>query len=749
MTAPVNSVFISYAREDIAWAQEIARVLRASGIKVFLDLDSIRAGDEYPNAIRAELDRADLVWLGWSTYSSQSEWVRREYEGALAKGPSHLRIDLLDDTALVPELKRIQAEKTSHWQPRVEGLLRNPVRTLPTFLERPSVLLRSEYGVVPFTGREQLLAWIVNWCFEKVRFSAQLFVGPAGSGKTRLVIEACKRLRRSGWDARFLDCNALESIATAEPELLEALFAPRLPRPIVMDYSETRRSLIKAFLDCGLRKQTGQPIRLILVARSATEWWGELLGSRYEYHELLGTHAVPIEVAPLAADVDHRYEIFRLAVEAYSDALKVARPEVTPPDLSRDHFDRVLFLHLASLAFVLGNPLDTPTELLDFILDHEKRYWERMADDLELPKEFHSMLQTAAATIVMAAGCASAGQLLDILSHTPTLCELNRAELKLISTVFRSLYENGEAIEPLQPDVVGEHLVARVLREDPVLRNGWTVGAGADHLRTGLRVLNRISGDHPEAREWLLQTLSSDLPTLAKHAVEVAVEEGDPIGRLMTEALRQSSQLPLAHGLVESLPHNTIALREAAAEITRQAMQYMESRKGLPIQEREQGRARLLNDLAIRLGDLGQREQALTAVEKAVAIYRRLASSRPDVFLPPLAMSLANPGNRLCEIGQRKKGVTTVEESVAIYRRLAKAQPNAFLSDLAMSLNNLAALVEPGQREKILAAAEEAVAIYRKLAEERPDRYLADLAKSLGNLATLPSTLGRDPPQAG
>ena len=220
----VRRVFISYAREDISWAQDHARVLRAVGINVFLDLDSIRAGDPWLAVLRQKVEKADLVYLGWSCYSSHSAWVRHEYEAALARGPGYLRIDLLDETPLPAELQHIQAERATYWQPRVERLLRNPMRTLPDDLGQPSVLLRPEYGVVPFTGREEILDRVHQWCVADPPFSVQLYVGPGGSGKTRLMMEACRRMRIAGWDARFLDNEGLQESLAAEPDILDGFW---------------------------------------------------------------------------------------------------------------------------------------------------------------------------------------------------------------------------------------------------------------------------------------------------------------------------------------------------------------------------------------------------------------------------------------------------------------------------------------------------------------------------------------------
>lgn len=90
---PVQRVFISCAREDAAWARETARTLRGVGVEVFLDTDTLRAGENWPERLRDEIDRADQVRLGWSRFAEQSRWVEEEYTRALAKDAGTLLIE--------------------------------------------------------------------------------------------------------------------------------------------------------------------------------------------------------------------------------------------------------------------------------------------------------------------------------------------------------------------------------------------------------------------------------------------------------------------------------------------------------------------------------------------------------------------------------------------------------------------------------------------------------------------------------
>ena len=52
------------------------------------------------------------------------------------------------------------------------------------------------------------------------------------------------------------------------------------------------------------------------------------------------------------------------------------------------------------------------------------------------------------------------------------------------------------------------------------------------------------------------------------------------------------------------------------------------------------------------LGELGRRDESLTAIQEAVTVRRALAEAHPDAYLPNLAMSLNNLANLLESLGR-------------------------------------------------------------------------------------------------
>jgi tetratricopeptide (TPR) repeat protein len=143
--------------------------------------------------------------------------------------------------------------------------------------------------------------------------------------------------------------------------------------------------------------------------------------------------------------------------------------------------------------------------------------------------------------------------------------------------------------------------------------------------------------------------------------------------------------------IANAIPYPSLALAAAHASISEQIL--------ATYPPGADGRALWLNTFAVLLGDLGRREDALTAVEEAVTAYRALAETRPDAFLPNLAMALNNQSVCLAGLGRREDALTAIEEAVTIRRALAQARPNLFADGYANSLETQARILAALGRE--------------------------------------------------
>jgi hypothetical protein len=126
----------------------------------------------------------------------------------------------------------------------------------------PSRLLHPSFGVVPFTGRGELVDLIVAWCLDspaRPGLAVHTVTGGGGSGKSRLAAEGCLTVAAGGWDAGFADFTGPGGPVQSE-----------LDRPtlIVIDDADLYASQI-----AGLIRTVGYggvPVRLLLLARSRT-----------------------------------------------------------------------------------------------------------------------------------------------------------------------------------------------------------------------------------------------------------------------------------------------------------------------------------------------------------------------------------------------------------------------------------------------------------------------------------------------
>lgn len=70
-------IFLSYARDDSAWAERIAAALEEAGHDVWWDRE-ISAGASFSNEIDDALSDSELIVVLWSKNSIKSDWVRDE-----------------------------------------------------------------------------------------------------------------------------------------------------------------------------------------------------------------------------------------------------------------------------------------------------------------------------------------------------------------------------------------------------------------------------------------------------------------------------------------------------------------------------------------------------------------------------------------------------------------------------------------------------------------------------------------------
>ncbi len=78
-----EKIFISYSHKDTPVATACRAVYKALGYDVLIDVDKLRSGENWTEALMRLIDNADIFQLFWSQNSAQSNFCRKEWQYAL------------------------------------------------------------------------------------------------------------------------------------------------------------------------------------------------------------------------------------------------------------------------------------------------------------------------------------------------------------------------------------------------------------------------------------------------------------------------------------------------------------------------------------------------------------------------------------------------------------------------------------------------------------------------------------------
>ncbi|MDX2276422.1 MAG: toll/interleukin-1 receptor domain-containing protein [Hyphomonadaceae bacterium] len=105
-------MFLSYAREDRARAEQVAQGLEAAGVDVFWD-NEIPPGQTWADYIESKLTHCKALIVLWSQTSTKSQWVREEARMGRDKG---VLIPAMIDASQAPfGFGEVQAANLSSW----------------------------------------------------------------------------------------------------------------------------------------------------------------------------------------------------------------------------------------------------------------------------------------------------------------------------------------------------------------------------------------------------------------------------------------------------------------------------------------------------------------------------------------------------------------------------------------------------------------------------------------------------------
>ena len=661
----------------------------------------------------------------------------------------------------------------------------------------PARLIRARSGVVPYIIRGDMLDRLLTWVTVGDAFAGCVIGGRGGTGKTRLGVELCVQAQKRGWLCGLLsrrgDQAALESLAQAP--------APRL---VVVDYAETRGEQLEVILPTMKAYASAEhPVRVLLLVRAAPRQSDDCAEVLYLRSQVLDSYLddmdrYVLEEAPL--EPAERRKLFGAAVAAFAARAEPAIAAVpTPPDTLADPiFANPLSVVIAAYLAVHAEPdlPNRPADLFNELVAHEDHYWQASAGNLDSDRTLRQRV-VALVTLTAAASESEAAELLRLL---PDLEDATAERRGRLARWARDLYPGPRWWNPLEPDRVGEHLVATCFAKYPQVLSGVLDQRAPQAIVPPLDLYTRAAPDYPALARALREILTGKLGSLCSQAIDQAAAETDldqvlgettlatALDRAVTaipvepESLRAVlDRFPGGRDLILSplavtLITQIIAyLRELAAadpgsheptlafglsELSGRLAEVGRFTEGLAVSEAavalyrrlaagnssfEARLAEALNTLSLRLADVGQNQEALAAIQEAVDMYGHVG-----VSLPVAGAALNTLALRLGDAGRTEEALGAIAEAANVYRRLVAADspvtgsPAAYDADLGSVLNNQSRLLAKGGRpSEALAAIEEATAMYRQLAAARPAAHEPHLSNTLSNLSRQLGQAGR------
>jgi serine/threonine-protein kinase len=159
--------------------------------------------------------------------------------------------------------------------------------------------------------------------------------------------------------------------------------------------------------------------------------------------------------------------------------------------------------------------------------------------------------------------------------------------------------------------------------------------------------------------------------------------------------------------------------------------------------------AKAYHNIGVLQGDSGHPEHALASLGRALEIQERLATANPSVkeYQSDLGRHHHSIGLLQSAMGHPEEALASYGRALEIRQRLARENPNVteYQNNLAKTHNNIGGVeYEAGHPDEALASYRAALRIEQRLARANPTvtEYQSDLAKHLGNIAILEHDTG-------
>ncbi|MER5472604.1 hypothetical protein ABZX90_42005 [Streptomyces sp. NPDC002935] len=325
--------------------------------------------------------------------------------------------------------------------------------------------LNPDRQVVPFSPlRTADATAVVHWCGQTSDLRVWRVSGGPGSGKTRLLLEAQRRLEAQGWRCGWVRRDRAADAVTAA-------LVQDAPVLLLVDDADTQpdHGDVAAMLTALVRAEPGTRLRVLLTARDYTGWWGQL---REGLDPVVDARLRPpghTHLGPWGATEADQQQLFHAALGHYARHFDRPRPVVTLTGVTTA--TPVAELHAAAASAAhhqLTGTLSLDTAL-QRLFTTEEAWWQANATAWNIPWPL-PVLQ-AALTAAVLIGADDRAQFSRRLRHLPGLTTTGDEQRDELARFIRQLYpqRGGEWLDPHLPARLAERYAATVTATQPAL----------------------------------------------------------------------------------------------------------------------------------------------------------------------------------------------------------------------------------------------------------------------------------------
>lgn len=308
------------------------------------------------------------------------------------------------------------------------------------------------------------------------------------------------------------------------------------PVLLVVDYAETVPGLA-GLISQATAGEAGVATRVLLLARSAGEWWQQLITECQAASSDMLAAVTPRTLGPLTG-LAGQQAVFQEALTAFAAQLNIECPPVQMPPIGAGAV--VLVVHAAALLAVLDyrdrtrgtgdgavTPVASQGDVISRLLGHEARYWEHTQARYQL--NLSPAVRERGVAAGTLAGADDEASAVGLLAAVDDLAD--PAVRGSTARWLHDLYPAGssdsahqEWIGPLRPDLVAEHLITRTLISQPGLARAIFSGLPGQRATRALTILARAALTQPAALSLIDLALRSSPDSLIVPTMTVAVE---------------------------------------------------------------------------------------------------------------------------------------------------------------------------------------------------------------------------------